>query len=85
MELFEVGALDTHRNNDDFFRDAKTGAQPVIGSGQMVYWQNCTVTVFASGKEDGQPIRRLSKCSGQASLKRGVSVLFEEGKVKEEE
>ncbi|KAL3587701.1 hypothetical protein FPOAC2_13599 [Fusarium poae] len=81
--LFEPQALDEDKDNDEFFSDAKTGVQPVVGSGQMVYWKQCTVTVFETGKEDGQPARRITQGDGQVFLRKGVSIILEKGKMKE--
>ncbi|CRK12521.1 hypothetical protein BN1723_009768 [Verticillium longisporum] len=83
MVLFETQALDTDKSNDDFFSDAKTGVQPVVGSGQMIYWQACTVKVFGTGKEVGQPVERVPQCDGQVLARKGVSLIFEIGRMKE--
>ncbi|RSL83789.1 hypothetical protein BHE90_010188 [Fusarium euwallaceae] len=83
MVSFERQELDTDKNNDDFFSDAKIGVQPVVASGQTVYWQRCTIRVFETGKETEQPIERVAQCDGQAFLKRGISLIFEKGKIKE--
>ncbi|WDK14685.1 hypothetical protein CGRA01v4_05966 [Colletotrichum graminicola] len=80
MAVFEPKELD---KNDDFFSDAKRGPQPIVGSGQMVYWQGCTVKVFETEKEHLPPLQRLEACNGQVRLQKGVSLLLEGGKVKE--
>lgn len=69
--------------DDKFFEDAVPGARTVVGSGQMIYWKQCTIKVFKSGEEKNA-VETLSTCDGQALLKKGTSLLFEEGKVKEE-
>ena len=80
MVLFEPQALDIDKDNDEFFSDAKTGVQPVVGSGQMVYWKQCTVRVFETGKEDGQPYERYpQQHDGQVFLRKGVSIILEKG------
>ncbi|KAH7237849.1 hypothetical protein B0J15DRAFT_406335, partial [Fusarium solani] len=67
----------------DFFSDAKTGVQRVVGSGQMVYWRQCSLRVFETGKETDPPIQRFSTCNGQGLAKKGVSIIFDGGEMKE--
>lgn len=81
-QLFETQPLDPDKNNDEFFSDAKTGVQPIDGKGQMVYWQQCTIRVFSSSNVD-KLLTLHSKSDGQGRIDEGVSLLFEEGKVKE--
>ena len=68
--------------DDAFFYGAKTGAT-VIGSGQMVYWKGCTVKVYKTG-EERRPTQTFEKSDGEALVRKGTSLLLEEGKVKEE-
>lgn len=73
---------ETLTKDDAYFDDATTGAT-IVGSGQMIYWKQCTIKVFKSGEEK-TPIHEIPKCDGQALVRRGTSLLIEEGKVKEE-
>jgi hypothetical protein len=68
--------------NDDFFKDATMGAA-ITGSGQMIYWRNCTIKVYKSG-ETKKALQKLEKCDGQALVRKGTSLLLEDGPVKEE-
>jgi hypothetical protein len=70
--------------SNDFFKDAITGGVAITGSGQMIYWKDCTVKVFKSGQTD-TVIAQIQKCDGQALVKKGTSLLLEEGLVKVEE
>ncbi|KAK2022502.1 hypothetical protein LX32DRAFT_645467 [Colletotrichum zoysiae] len=80
---FVADELDKDKDNDEFFSDAKTGIQPITGSGQTIYWQGCTIKVFKTGMEHLPPLQRLGVCNGQVRLQKGVSILLEGGKVKE--
>ncbi|RSL52784.1 hypothetical protein CEP51_014997 [Fusarium floridanum] len=83
-DSFDAHQLDAEKNNDDFFADAKACPRPVTGSGQMVYWQNCTtIRVYESGKEDEPPIQRVSNQNGQGFVKKGLSLIVDGGRVKE--
>jgi hypothetical protein len=73
---------ETLTKNDEFFKGAPTGAA-VTGSGQMVYWQRCTIKVYKSGEENA-PVSEITKCDGQALVRKGTSLLLEDGPVKEE-
>ncbi|EGY23488.1 uncharacterized protein VDAG_04926 [Verticillium dahliae VdLs.17] len=65
----------------DFFKDAKTSPTTVDGSGQTVYWQNCSVLVF----EKGNLTDRKGICDGEGEVRKGLTVWFGGGgKVKEE-
>jgi len=84
MVSFEPQPLDADKNSDVFFSDAKEGIQAIHGSGQMIYWKQCTIKVFDTKNVD-KVVNRHSKSDGQAIAKRGVSLLFEDGWVKEED
>jgi hypothetical protein len=49
----------------------------------MVYWQHCTIKVYKSGEENA-PVKEIAKCDGQALVRKGTSLLLEDGPVKEE-
>jgi hypothetical protein len=68
--------------NDDFFKDAAMGAA-ITGSGQMIYWKNCTIKVYKSGEEKNA-LETFERCNGQALVRKGTSLLLEDGPVKEE-
>jgi hypothetical protein len=85
MVRFEPEELDADKNKTAFFADGGTfGPQNVVGSGQMVYWLQCTIIVYQTGEERRGPIQKLATCDGQALLRRGISLTFEEGWVKQE-
>ncbi|KAI1305607.1 hypothetical protein F5Y03DRAFT_355285 [Xylaria venustula] len=69
--------------SDDFFKEGAKSTVAIAGSGQMVYWKQCIISVFKTGDEV-TPIERITLCDGQALLKTGISVAFFRGKVKEE-
>ncbi|KAF2241417.1 hypothetical protein BU26DRAFT_525241 [Trematosphaeria pertusa] len=73
---------ETLTKNDEFFNDAPTGVT-VVGSGQMIYWKQCTIKVYKTGEEQ-KPVRVITTCNGQALVRRGTSLLLEEGLVVEE-
>lgn len=55
----------------------------VTGRNQMVYWQECNVTIFykdSKGKKDGG--RKCSKRSGQGIVPEGVDLYCFGGKLK---
>jgi hypothetical protein len=83
MVVFQYDALDADKDSDDFFADAKSGIHRVIGAGQTVYWRGCTIQVFETGKEMEKPESTIALCSGQQLLRRGISLIFEKGQVKE--
>lgn len=74
--------IDDLTKDDDFFNGAPIGAT-VVGSGQMIYFKQCTIEVYKSGAER-RPIEKISKRDGQAFVRKGISLLLEEGPVKEE-
>lgn len=49
----------------------------------MIYWKECTIKVYKTGEET-TPIKHIAKCDGQAFVKKGTSVLLEDGPVREE-
>jgi len=73
---------ETLTKDDEFFNGAPTDAT-VTGLGQMVYWKGCTIKVYKTGKE-GEYVDIIRICDGQALVRKGTSLLFEGGKVKEE-
>ncbi|KAK7210151.1 hypothetical protein V2G26_017329 [Clonostachys chloroleuca] len=76
-------ALDQDKDNDKFFQDGKAGPLTIAGEGQMVYWKASSIQVYKTGHEDGPPSQMYSTSDGQALVKRGTSLIFEGGKIKE--
>jgi len=68
--------------DDKFFDNATTGAA-IVGSGQTIYWKDCTIKVYKTG-EEWKVLEQIPKCDGQAIVKKGTSLLLEGGKVKKE-
>jgi len=59
-------------------------ATMVIGSGQMVYWKGCNVTVYekdSKGKEQTRKLIGMSEGEGQVAL--GTKLYITDGKVKD--
>jgi len=74
--------IDPLTKDDEFFNGASTSAA-LVGGGQMVYFQNCTIKVYKTGQEQ-KPVEVIEEaCDGQALLTRGISVLLEGGRVVE--
>ncbi|KAK5626686.1 hypothetical protein RRF57_002401 [Xylaria bambusicola] len=68
--------------SDDFFNGATIGAA-VIGAGQMIFWKQCELKVYKTGDEKTL-IEKIEKCDGQGIVKRGTTLVLEDGKVKQE-
>jgi len=73
-------SIETLTKDDDFFDDAQDAPWTVEGSGQQVYWKDCSVIVYNT---DGEVVDRHKKCDGEGRVKRGTKLYFGEGKVKE--
>ncbi|OIW22973.1 hypothetical protein CONLIGDRAFT_719523 [Coniochaeta ligniaria NRRL 30616] len=76
-------AIQPLTKEEEYFKDAKNGSI-VVGSGQTIYWKQCTIKVYKSG-EEGTVIEEYAKCDGQALVRKGTSLLLEDGPVIEEE
>ena len=81
-DVWQPFRKETLTKDDDFFKDAKEGPYVVEGSGQRVYWKQCTIIEY--GTDEITVMGRHSMCDGEATVDRGTKLYFGEGKVKEE-
>jgi len=72
---FEPQALD---GSIEFTEDDKNTTKLVRGTGQWVYWKECSSISYAEGAEK----KKHYTLTGQVKLQSGIAVYFVEGYVK---
>ncbi|KAK3371259.1 hypothetical protein B0T24DRAFT_311941 [Lasiosphaeria ovina] len=65
----------------EFFNDAETAPWTVEGSGQKVFWKQCSIIEY---NKDGEVVNRYEICDGEGKVERDTKLWFGNGKVKEE-
>jgi hypothetical protein len=80
-QAFEAAELDS---TIDWENVAANVAIMVTGSGQMVYWKGCNVTVYEKGSKGKEQTRKLvGMPDGQGQVPSGIKLYITDGKVKE--
>lgn len=80
-QAFTPATLDASISWDDV-KDNR--AVMITGSGQMVYWKGCNVTVYEKGSDGKQQTTKLESWpDGQGLASQGIKLYITDGKVKE--